>query len=186
MHFRSVQLSKVKITAIPTPVYEAFLIVVRHFVKQPESLYEIRSLVPFTAAAFQDGILMYLAVVAPYLFLVEIILQRLCQRMPADASRIYKMCFGQAVPDAGIFREIPISQADIRIHSFQLIVKCPSHDTHKRSVSKCHPAFDRLWQLYRSFVIVFVAGLTERNQVIGSISAYLPAFDMVHIENLVL
>ena len=110
MHFRSVQLSKVKITAIPTPVYEAFLIVVRHFVKQPESLYEIRSLVPFTAAAFQDGILMYLAVVAPYLFLVEIILQRLCQRMPADASRIYKMCFGQAVPDAGIFREIPISQ----------------------------------------------------------------------------
>lgn len=73
MDFRTVQLPQVKIAAAPAPEYKAFLIVKRHPVKQTETLYKIRGLVAFAAAAFQDGILMYLAVMAPDFFLVKIV-----------------------------------------------------------------------------------------------------------------
>ena len=185
MDFRTVQLPQVKITAAPAPEYEAFLIVIPHSVKQAETLYKIRGLIAFAAAAFQNGILMNLAVMAPYFLLVKIIPQRLCLRMPADASRIHTMCFRQAVPDAGIFREITISQAYIRMQLFQLVIESPAHDPHERSISKTHTSFDRPRKFYRPFVISLMAGFTERDTVIRRITSSLSAFNMVYIENFV-
>ena len=136
MDFCTVKLPQVKIAAVPAPEYKAFLIVKRNPVKQTEALYKIRCLVAFSAAAFQDGILMYLAVMAPDFLLVKIIPQRLRLRMPADASCIYTMRFLQAVPNTDIFREIPICQAYVRIQLFQLVIKGPAHDTHERSITE--------------------------------------------------
>lgn len=74
MYLCAVQFPQVKIAAIPSPEYKTFLIVISHFVKQAESFYKIGSLVPLSAATFQYGVPVYLAVVAPDLFLVKIIL----------------------------------------------------------------------------------------------------------------
>ena len=86
MDFRAAQFPQVKIAAAPAPKYKAFVIVKRHPVKQTEALYKIRCLVTFAAASFQNGILMYLAVMASDFLLVKIIPQRLRLRMPADVS----------------------------------------------------------------------------------------------------
>lgn len=186
MYLCSIQLSQVKVTTASATKYEALLITICHFIKQPEPHYLVWGLITFAVSTFYNRVLMYLPVVAPDLFLVEIIPQRFCHRMAADASCVNAMRFGQVVSDACVFREIPVSQSDIWIQCFQLVVKCPSHDTHKRSITKCHPTFDAFRKFYRPFVITFVAGLTEGNQVIGRITSALPAFDMVHIKYLIL
>ena len=121
----------------------------------------------------------------PHLFLVEIIPKRLCQRMPADASCVCIVRFGQSVPDAGILCDVAIGEAYIRILLFQLLVKSPSHDTHEHSIPKYHPAPNHFRKFYYSFVISFVTGFTERNQVVRSVTARLSAFDVMHIEYLV-
>jgi len=66
MHFRSVELSDVKVSAIPPSKYEAWFSLIFYFVKQLEPINESRSFISFTQTLF--GIcLMQLAILFAYL-----------------------------------------------------------------------------------------------------------------------
>lgn len=65
MYFRSVQMSKVKVSARPSSEYEAFLPFVPDFVKQPESVDLLLTLVCFPDTALQNRQFVDLTVVTP-------------------------------------------------------------------------------------------------------------------------
>ena len=64
------------------------------------------------------------------------------------------------------------------------IEQCPTHDAHEGFRPERLTALDL--QLDLPCVTGLVAGLAERNQVVGRIAAGLAAFEVVHVEDLVL
>ena len=64
------------------------------------------------------------------------------------------------------------------------IEQCPTHDVHEGFRSERMSALDL--QLDLPCVTGLVADLAERDQIVGGIAADLTAFEVVHVEDLVL
>ena len=102
------------------------------------------------------------------------------------------MGFGQAFfkpPDFGL---VPIGNPDIRVCLLQLLVHGLSYNTHKRGVPVrfCPPGELEIFWLADFFLVnqrmVFImAGFTKGNQVVWSIAAGFPAFQVVDLQDLI-
>ena len=96
------------------------------------------------------------------------------------------MRFGESQGDARVLRQIAVGvlnrQAGMRLA--HAIEQCPTHDAHEGFRPERLTALDL--QLDLPCVTGLVAGLAERNQVVGRIAAGLAAFEVVYVEDLVL
>ena len=96
------------------------------------------------------------------------------------------MRFGESQGDARVLRQIAAGvlnrQAGMRLA--HAIEQCPTHDVHEGFRSERMSALDL--QLDLPCVTGLVADLAERDQIVGGIAADLTAFEVVHVEDLVL
>ena len=164
---------------------EAFTAFPLHLVKKPEAHDFIGRLVTLPDASLQDAVLMYPAVVASHLFLAVHSAIRFGIGIATYAPCVYIVVFRQAVLYTNALCNVAIGQMHVWINHLQFIVKYPSHDAHECCIPEGHPSVYGLWQFYCPVVIACMAGLTQRNQVIGCIAASLSAFDMMNVQNLV-
>ena len=126
---------------------------------------------------------MNLAVVFAHLLLIKTIFEASCGEIARNAIRIDVMLFLQSELDASFLGYIPkrILYFEVGVNLLQPIEKRPTHDAHERRI------FERLVALYFELdLTVMISGMTGRaqsDQIVRSIAARLPTFDMVNVEN---
>ena len=96
------------------------------------------------------------------------------------------MRLGESQGEARVLRQIAVGvlNRQARMRLAHAIEQCPTHDAHEGFRPERLSALNL--QLDLPGVIGLVAGLAERNQVVGRIAAGLTAFEVVHVEDLVL
>ena len=129
---------------------------------------------------------MNLTVVLAHLSLMEADASSYGLEVPRDAVCIDAMRLGESQSDARVLRQIAVGvlnrQAGMRLA--HAIEQCPTHDVHEGFRSERMSALDL--QLDLPCVTGLVADLAERDQIVGGIAADLTAFEVVHVEDLVL
>ena len=129
---------------------------------------------------------MNLTVVLAHLSLMEADASSYGLEVPRDAVCIDAMRLGESQSDARVLRQIAVGvlNRQTRMRLAHAIEQCPTHDAHEGFRPERLSALDL--QLDLPCVTGLVAGLAERNQVVGRIAAGLAAFEVVHVEDLVL
>ena len=165
-----------------------------HLVKKPEVLDEIRRLVELSVTDFRAVLqclgkhlaLVNLTIVLTHLPLIEVDTSSTSIQIPRDAVGSDAMRLGESQCDARVFRQIAVGVLDrqVRMCLANAIEHRPTHDAHEGFRPERLTALDL--QLDLPCVIGLVAGLAERYQVVGRIPAGLTAFEVVHVEDLVL
>ena len=107
VYFASGQIPQIEESTLPASKNEVLSAFVSYFIEQPEAFYQIAGLISFSDTTFKDSVLMYLAVMAANLLLIENFVVGYCFRMTADAPGIYVMLLWQMMTDTGILCEIP-------------------------------------------------------------------------------
>ena len=180
------QQTDVKVAGTASSEDECLSAAIPHLVEQPKTFYLVRGLLSFADTAFEDGHLVNLPIVLARLLLEEVLTQPLCPEVAGNAERVRMMGFFQSVADAGVLRQISVGIPYIKLRALclQAVEKCPSHDSHKSSVSECLSAL--CLQNDLSGVIRLMARLTERNQVIRGVPTRFTAFEVVDVKNRIL
>ena len=126
-----------------------------------------------------------LAVVLSHLPLIEEDASSTSIQIPRDAVGIDAVRLAKSQSDARVFRQIAVGVLDrqVRMRLANAIQQCPAHDAHEGFRLERLTALDL--QLDLPCVISLVAGLAERDQIVGSIAAGLATFNVMHIEDLV-
>ena len=129
---------------------------------------------------------MYLSVVLSRLLLEEEISSSQRFQISRNAEGVGAMRLGQAKSNALVLRQIAVGVLDrqFRVRLAYAVKQRPAHDAHEGFRPERLTALDL--QLDLPCVTGLVAGLAERNQVVGRIAAGLAAFEVVHVEDLVL
>ena len=129
---------------------------------------------------------MNLTVVLAHLSLMEADASSYGLEVPRDAVCIDAMRLGESQSDARVLRQIAVGvlNRQTRMRLAHAIEQCPTHDAHEGFRPERLSALDL--QLDLPCVTGLVAGLAERNQVVGRIAAGLAAFEVVYVEDLVL
>ena len=164
----AVQPPDIEVAGRSSPEDEAGLPKTSHLVEEPEVLDHMRCLVELTVSDLRSvfkRLQEYRAFVNLTVVLAHLPL------MEADASS-----YGLEVPrDAASIDAMRLAHA---------IEQCPTHDVHEGFRSERMSALDL--QLDLPCVTGLVADLAERDQIVGGIAADLTAFEVVHVEDLVL
>ena len=128
---------------------------------------------------------MNLAVVLSNLPLIEVKASSTRIQIPCDAVGIDAMRLGKSLCDARVFRQIAVGVLDqqVRMCLANAIKQRPTHDAHEGFRLERLTALDL--QLDLPSVISLVAGLAERDQIVGGVAAGLAAFEVMDIEDLV-
>ena len=128
---------------------------------------------------------MYLSVVLSRLLLEEEISSSQRFQISRNAEGVGAMRLGQAKSNALVLRQIAVGVLDrqFRVRLAYAVKQRPTHDAHEGFRPERLTALDL--QLDLPCVIGLVAGLAERNQVVGRIAAGLAAFEVVYVEDLV-
>ena len=129
---------------------------------------------------------MYLSVVLSRLLLEEEISSSQRFQISRNAEGVGAMRLGQAKSNALVLRQIAVGVLDrqFRVRLAYAVKQRPAYDAHEGFRPERLTALDL--QLDLPCVIGLVAGLAERYQVVGRIPAGLTAFEVVHVEDLVL
>ena len=69
MNFSTVHFTNIKLTTCPASIHKTFNTIVSNLVKETETINQVRRLVRFLLATFQNVCLVYLSVVPSYLLL---------------------------------------------------------------------------------------------------------------------
>ena len=172
---------------------EACLSEASHLVKKPEVLDEIRRLVELSVTDFRAVLqclgkhlaLVNLTIVLTHLPLIEVDTSSTSIQIPRDAVGIDAMRLGESQCDARVFRQIAVGVLDrqVRMCLANAIEHRPAHDAHEGFLPERLTALDL--QLDLPCVISLVAGLAERDQIVGGVAAGLAAFEVMDIEDFV-
>ena len=164
-----------------------------HLVKKPEVLDEIRRLVELLVTDFRAVLqclgkhlaLVNLTIVLTHLPLIEVDTSSTSIQIPRDAVGIDAMRLGESQCDARVFRQIAVGVLDrqVRMCLANAIEHRPTHDAHEGFRPERLTALDL--QLDLPCVISLVAGLAERDQIVGGVAAGLAAFEVMDIEDFV-
>ena len=129
--------------------------------------------------------LVNLTVVLAHLPLIKVDASSYGLEVPRDAVSIDAMRLGESQGEARVLRQIAVGvlNRQARMRLAHAIEQCPTHDAHEGFRPERLSALNL--QLDLPGVIGLVAGLAERNQVVGRIAAGLTAFEVVHVEDLV-
>ena len=190
----AVQPPDIEVAGRSSPEDEAGLPKTSHLVEEPEVLDHMRCLVELTVSDLRSVFkrlqeyraFVNLTVVLAHLPLMEADASSYGLEVPRDAASIDAMRLGESRGDARVLRQIAAGvlnrQAGMRLaHALE---QCPTHDVHEGFRSERMSALDL--QLDLPCVTGLVADLAERDQIVGGIAADLTAFEVVHVEDLVL
>lgn len=129
---------------------------------------------------------MDLTVVLARLPLVEEVSSSQRIQISGNAEGVGAMRLGQAKDNARVLRQIAVGVLDRQfgMRPADAIKQRPTHDAHEGFCSERCAA--SCLQLDLPGVICLVAGLAERDQVVGRVSARLAALKMMHVEDQIL
>ena len=157
-----------------------------NLVEKAEALDKERRLVEFSHSTLENRTLVDLTVVLARLPLVEEFSSSQRTQISRNAEGVGAMRLGQAKNNVLVLCQIPVSVLDrqFEMRLADALKQRPTHDSHEGFCSERRAA--SCLQLDLSCVICLVAGLAERYQVVGRVTARLAALKMMHIEERIL
>src|SRR5574344_2813144 len=134
--------------------------------------------------AFENRLLVDLAIVAARLFLKQVFAPTFCVEDVSNAESVRAMRLWQARDDALVFGQIP---AGIRDRQFgmalaQAVEHRPTHDAHE-SLCPERSAAPGTELLQLACVIRLVARLAQRDEVARRVASRFPTLNVMHVEN---